>query len=211
MSRSNGKDTATGSDDTLILASASPRRRQLLGMLGLQFRIMPSQIEEAAVEGEDPRAYAVRTACSKALDIARSEAQPPVLGADTVVELEGRILGKPWSPENAIEMLGRLSGRTHRVHTALALVHQGRCVDLVDTATVHLEDLDEEIIRWYVETGEPLDKAGAYAIQGVAGAFVSGIEGSPHTVVGLPLHRLPGLFAAHDLDFWSCVTTDSSQ
>jgi septum formation protein len=103
-------------------------------------------------------------------------------------------------------MLRRLSGRSHVVHTALALVTDSTAHEVVDSARVQFVDLTDEMIRWYVATGEPMDKAGAYAIQGLGGLLVAGVEGSPHTVVGLPVHRLPELFAAHDLDFWSMLT-----
>ena len=99
-------------------------------------------------------------------------------------------------------MLRSLSGRDHMVHTALSLVADGASRELLDTAIVRFVPLDEATIRWYVETDEPLDKAGAYAIQGIGGLMVASMKGSPHTVVGLPIHRLPELFEAHDLEFW---------
>jgi septum formation protein len=119
-----------------------------------------------------------------------------------VVEVDASILGKPSSRTVAESMLRSLSGRAHLVHTALTLANEGTCHQLVDTAEVRFVDLTDEIIRWYVATHEPMDKAGAYAIQGLGGLLVSGVVGSPHTVVGLPIHRLPELFAAGGLDFW---------
>jgi septum formation protein len=107
-------------------------------------------------------------------------------------------------------MLRRLSGRSHLVHTAVALVTDTAIHDLVDSARVHFVDLTDEMIRWYVATGEPMDKAGAYAIQGLGGLLVARVEGSPHTVVGLPVHRLPELFAAHGLDFWTLIDSRQS-
>jgi septum formation protein len=190
----------------LVLGSASPRRRQLLELLGLQFQIVPSTIDETSRPGEEPRAFALRTARSKALEVAGFHPQASVIGADTVVEIDGRILGKPGCEATALEMLRDLVGRSHFVHTAVALARGTEAHSLVDTATVSMADCDERVLRWYVATGEPLDKAGAYGIQGKAGVLVTGVEGSPHTVVGLPIHRLPELFRRHGLDFWSTLS-----
>ena len=187
----------------LILASGSPRRRQLLELLGVAFRICPAEIEEVALTGEAPEVFVRRAAREKALEVARTEHGVAVLGADTVVEVDGAILGKPNSKAEAERMLRVLSGREHKVHTAVALAVDGSCCDLVDTARVRFVELNDRIIRWYVATGEPRDKAGAYAVQGLGGLLVAGIEGSPHTVVGLPIHRLAELFEACGLDFWS--------
>ncbi len=191
----------------LILASSSPRRRQLLDLLGLPFEVDPSTVDEIAMDNEPPPAFALRAARDKALDVAARHPGRPVLGADTVVEIDGKILGKPSDAKHAGEMLRLLSAREHQVHTAVAFVLDGKCVDLIDTAVVEFVALDDEMIRWYVATGEPLDKAGAYAIQGLAGAMVVRVDGSPHTVVGLPLHRLPRLFAAQGVDFWAMLTS----
>ena len=187
----------------LILASGSPRRRQLLELLGVAFRICPAEIEEVALTGEAPEVFVRRAAREKALEVARTEHGVAILGADTVVEVDGAILGKPNSKAEAERMLRVLSGREHKVHTAVALAVDGSCCDLVDTARVRFVELNDRIIRWYVATGEPRDKAGAYAVQGLGGLLVAGIEGSPHTVVGLPIHRLAELFEACGLDFWS--------
>ena len=178
----------------------------------MPFRVCPAEVEEAPRPGEAPTVFARRAARDKALEVA-GRAGLPVLGADTVVEVDGTILGKPGSNGEAEEMLRALSGREHQVHTAVALAHRShqlpavdeRCHDLVDTATVEIVRLSDRVIRWYVATGEPMDKAGAYAIQGLGGLLVSAVEGSPHTVVGLPIHRLPELFAACGLDFWSML------
>jgi len=185
----------------LVLASASPRRRRLLQLLGVSFRVDPADVEETAAPGESPAAFCERAARDKARAVAGRHVRAVVLASDTVVELEGEILGKPSSEAMARTMLGRLSGKAHRVHTAMALAHGGRMASLVDTARVEISPMDDSLIAWYVATGEPLDKAGAYAVQGIGGLLVAGIEGHPHTVVGLPIHRLPGLFAALDLDF----------
>lgn len=192
-------------DRRLILASGSPRRRQLLELIGLDFVVTPSDVDETPVAGEDPDTYASRAARDKALEIATSHPGRLVLGADTVVEVDNEILGKPASADDAANMLQRLSGRSHLVHTALALVTDTTVHEVVDSSRVQILDLTDEMIRWYVATGEPMDKAGAYAIQGLGGLLVARVEGSPHTVVGLPVHRLPELFAAHNLDFWSML------
>jgi septum formation protein len=187
----------------IVLASGSPRRRRLLEMLGIDFEVVPAETDETPYGGEAPIAYASRAAREKALEVAGRRPDQPILAADTVVDIEDEIVGKPESDEDAARMLRRLSGRTHQVHTALALVFDHRCHEIVDSAHVRFVDLVDEVIRWYVATGEPADKAGAYAVQGLGGLLIAGIDGSPHTVVGLPIHRLPEIFAAQDLDFWS--------
>jgi len=190
-------------DGRLILASGSPRRRQLLELLGLAFDVAPADVDESPRGEEEPADFARRVARDKALEVAGRWPGRPVLGADTVVEVDSAILGKPSSRAEAESMLRRLSGRSHFVHAALALIFSDSAHELVDTAEVEFVDLSDEIIRWYVATDEPMDKAGAYAIQGLGGLLVANVTGSPHTVVGLPIHRLPELFAAHGLDFWS--------
>lgn len=196
--------TAVAPPPRLILASGSPRRRQLLELIGLPHLVVSSELEEVQDPAEDAVSFAVRVALDKALAVARGAATPdlPVLGADTVVEVDGQVLGKPSSPAEVERMLESLSGRSHRVHTALALVRGERQAALVDTATVHFAAMTSDQIRWYADTGEPLDKAGAYAVQGIGGLFVRGVDGSPHTVVGLPIHRLPELWSALGLDLW---------
>ena len=189
-------------DHRLILASSSPRRRQLLELIGLPFEVVAPEADEEPRVGEEPISFSRRAARDKAIEVAHRQPGGPVLGADTVVEIDHTILGKPGSPDAAEEMLRTLSGREHLVHTAVALFNDGSCIDIVDTARVRCVDLSERVISWYVSTGEPLDKAGAYAVQGLGGLLVEKVEGSPHTVVGLPIHRLPELFAAHNLDFW---------
>ncbi len=195
-------DAATKPNSSLVLASASPRRRQLLEIIGLPFRVVPTDVDETPRAAENPVSFARRAARDKAIEASHRCPDEPVLGADTVVDVDGTILGKPRSGLEAEEMLRSLSGREHFVHTALSMVNQGSSHELVDTATVRFVVLEDSTIRWYVATGEPLDKAGAYAIQGLGGLLVASVEGSPHTVVGLPIHRLPELFEAHDLDFW---------
>ncbi len=184
----------------LILASASPRRRWLLELLGLDHRVIPSGIEESPGPGEAPVAFAERAAREKAVEVAARHPGDPVLAADTVVELDGRILGKPRDPGEALRMLEELAGRRHRVHTAVAVALGERLASLVDTAVVEFLPAVPGLLEWYAATGEPLDKAGAYAVQGAGGLLVAGVEGHPHTVVGLPTHRLAELLAAVGLD-----------
>jgi septum formation protein len=189
----------------LVLASGSPRRRQLLNLLGIPYRIRAAELDETQLRGESARDFARRAAREKAVAIAMIDHDLPVLGSDTVVEIDHTTLGKPESAEAADEMLRCLSGRSHQVHTGMALAVGDECSSLVDSTVVRFRELSEEMIDWYVATGEALDKAGAYAVQGCGGLLVEAIDGSPHTVVGLPIHRLPELFAMSDLDFWKLL------
>jgi septum formation protein len=189
-------------DPMLILASGSPRRRELLELVGVRHRVRAAVDEEAPRPGEDPAAFAVRAARAKAGSVAAEIPGATVLGSDTVVEIDGAILGKPRSEADAAAMLRALSGRTHQVHTAVALVVDGRCRSLLDSAEVRIKTLDEATIAWYLATGEPMDKAGAYAVQGAGGLLVESVNGSPQTVIGLPLHRLPELFQQCGLSFF---------
>ena len=186
----------------LVLASASPRRRQLLRLIGLEHRIDPAGIDEVPEPDEPAGAYCLRAAVDKTREVASRHPADAVLGADTVVEVEGRILGKPLDDEEACAMLRALSGREHHVHSAMALAAGARFASLVDTTSVRFRRLDERMIEWYVATREPHDKAGAYGLQGVGGLLVEAVVGSPHTVVGLPIHRLPELFHAAGLNLW---------
>jgi nucleoside triphosphate pyrophosphatase len=167
----------------LVLASGSPRRRDLLTLLGVPFSATDADVDETPHDGERPLDLVRRLAADKA----RSVDGDPVLAADTVVDVDGEVLGKPVGADDARRMLRRLSGRTHLVHTAVA-VRSGEQVELAVVSTsVRFVSVSEEAIEWYVGTGEPLDKAGAYAIQGAGGALVEGVEGSVSNVVGLPL------------------------
>jgi len=178
----------------LILASASPRRRELLGLLGLNFEVLPPS-EEGRPEGR-PEEAARRLALEKAREVAaRTGAARPgsgllVIGADTVVALGEKILGKPSGPEEAVNMLLRLRGRAHRVITGVALVGEGKETVFSERTDVYLRWLEREEAEEYVATGEPLDKAGAYAAQGLGARFVLRVEGCFFNVVGLPLARL---------------------
>jgi len=180
------------SSDALLLASASPRRRDLLGAAGVSFEVRPADVDESAHPGEAPELYASRLARAKAHEVAaRCGAHAPrwVLGADTVVVHAGRLYGKPSDPEDAARMLGELLGRTHRVLTAVALARSdGSALREVRVESqVTLRAASDPEIRAYVATGEPLDKAGAYALQGEGGRFVLRVEGSRSNVIGLPL------------------------
>ena len=173
----------------LVLASGSPRRRELLALLGLPFDVVPVDVDESVPPGEMPRDLVRRLAIDKAgpLAVADLDADLVVLAADTTVDVAGEILGKPTDPDDARRMLRALSGRTHLVHTGVAVRRAGRTLHEVVTTIVSMTPLTDSSIEWYLATGEPMDKAGAYAIQGAGGAFVAGIEGSASNVVGLPL------------------------
>jgi septum formation protein len=178
--------------DRLVLASASPRRQQLLASIGVVFDVSPADVDEAELAGEPPRVYVERIAASKARAVVSRTHGPEleravVLAADTTVDVDGEILAKPVDDDDARRMLRRLSGRTHRVHTAVF----GWTPHGEHTATVTTEvtfvGFGDQGIDWYLSTGEHLDKAGAYGMQGAGGAFVERIDGSPSNVIGLPL------------------------
>ncbi|HYV46913.1 MAG TPA: Maf family protein [Myxococcaceae bacterium] len=171
---------------TLVLASASPRRRALLQGLGVAFDAVAPGLDESVRPGEPPRDYVLRVAVEKAAAGARLRPGALVLAADTSVVLGDRILGKPAGEAEAREMVRALSGRRHSVLTGVALDGAARASAVVETA-VWFRPLSEAEIAWYASTGEPLDKAGAYAIQGAGGVLVQRIEGSASNVVGLPL------------------------
>jgi len=171
----------------LILASASPRRRQLLAGVGLDPKIAPQDVDETKAEHETPIAYALRTATAKAMACPREPGQL-VLAADTVVAYDGDCLGKPQTDAVAKETLRKLSGHTHVVHTAVIAIGESQLSDVVSTR-VRFRVLSEMHIEQYVATGEGRDKAGGYGIQGEGGALVESIEGSYTNVVGLPLEE----------------------
>lgn len=170
----------------LLLASASPRRKELLASLGLPFEVKAPDVDESIRKGELPRAYVERVAAEKAAAVAAKDPTALVLAADTSVVVDGEVLGKPRNSSDARAMLRRLSGRSHQVLSAVALDGLFRGSALVET-TVEFRALTEEEIAWYVSTGEPMDKAGAYAVQGKGGALVRHLHGSASNVVGLPL------------------------
>jgi septum formation protein len=171
----------------VVLASASPRRRELLHAAGVEVDVDPADVDETREPDETPAAYVERLARLKAAATAVRHPAGLVLGADTTVTVDGDVLAKPRDPEDAAWMLRRLSGRTHDVLTGVAVVWQGRLESFVETTAVTFAGLSEDDIVWYVSSGEPLDKAGAYAIQGLASRFVPRISGSYSNVVGLPV------------------------
>jgi len=179
----------------LVLASQSPRRRELLAQLGVALEVRPADADESVLPGEPPHEYVLRVAREKA----RAVAGPVVLAADTAVVLGREVLGKPRDAEDARRMLRALSATSHEVLTAVCVRRTQPALavelDVVVTTRVRFARLGDAAIDWYVSTGEPLDKAGAYAIQGAGGAFVLGVEGSVSNVVGLPLAETAELLA----------------
>ena len=182
----------------IYLASASPRRQELLRQLGIEFDVMPSNILEVRVAGEAPAQYVTRVAGDKARWVAqlvkeRGLPAHPVLGADTEVVLDGEILGKPENAAHGMDMLRRLAGRTHEVLSAVCVWHREKEYTALSTSRVTFRPLAEQEIAQYWQTGEPVGKAGAYAIQGRAAAFISKLEGSYSGVMGLPLYELDNI------------------
>ncbi len=173
----------------LILASKSPRRKYLLSQAGLKFDVMPSQFDERSIPLEDPRDYVCILSRSKALDIAHKLPDCWVLGADTIVLINGQVLGKPRGKRAARQMLEQLSGQTHQVYTGYTLCCQDRGREITDSVStdVTFKTLSDDEIEWYINTDEPFDKAGAYAIQGLGTFLVKRINGSYTNVVGLPV------------------------
>jgi septum formation protein len=185
----------------LVLASGSPRRKQLLDGLRLDFEARAPDVDETRLPEEQPAAYVERVARAKAEALVGEGLI--VIGADTAVVHEGKVLGKPGHPEEARAMLRRLQGDSHDVFTGVAvgwMDGKPRLESLVDVTHVAMLPMTEEEIAWYVGTGEPLDKAGSYALQGLGGMFVSKVMGSPSTVVGLPIHLLGRLIGAAGAD-----------
>jgi septum formation protein len=190
----------------LILASASPRRRELLGGLGLRFETRSADVDETPHPGEEAEAYVVRLAREKAAAVARPGEL--VLAADTTVVVDGEILGKPLDAEDARRMLRQLAGREHEVLTGIALAEpndgdEGRIAARADLSRVRMAPLTDEEIDWYVATGEPMDKAGAYGIQGLGSLFVEAVDGNYTNVVGLPIPAVYKLFAELGYDLKS--------
>jgi len=179
----------------IILASHSPRRRELLSALGIVFEVMGTDLDESAAEGESVEQHVLRLAAQKAWAISTKNPDAVVLGADTVVVAGGSVLGKPADRQDAVRMLRLLSGRTHEVLTGIAVVVP-HCEDVYAQAVrtaVSMRELSPEEIAAYAATTEPMDKAGAYAVQGMASAFITKIEGSYTNVVGLPTAETVGL------------------
>ena len=174
----------------IILASGSPRRRELLGMIVDTFRVEVSGADENLGHTLPPRDFVARLAGRKAAEVAGRFPEAVVIGADTVVELDGVMLGKPRDAADAADMLRRLAGREHRVHTAVSVHSPLGQRGIVSTAAVRFAQVAPEEINWYIATGEPMDKAGAYGIQGFASRYITGIQGDYYTVMGLPVQPL---------------------
>lgn len=180
----------------LILASRSPRRYELLKQIGFNFDVAHSSVdEENFIEGESPREHVLRLAEEKALDVGNRYPDAWVIAADTIVYIDGTILGKPKSKDEAMEMLSRLSGQEHWVVTGFSISHlrKGKHERGVVETAVKVKSMDPVEIGWYVLTGEPFDKAGAYAIQGIGSFMIESIRGSYTNVVGLPVCELIGM------------------
>ena len=173
----------------LILASQSPRRKYLLEQAGLTFSIIPSDFDEGSVTVSDPDSYVRMLAEAKAADISEQHPDCWVIGADTIVLIDNTILEKPGSNEEARSMLKQLSGKTHQVFTGYCICCKNKDTLFSETVKtdVHFKSLSDTEIEWYIQTGEPFDKAGAYAIQGIGTSLVKGINGSYTNVVGLPV------------------------
>src|SRR5690554_7249308 len=186
----------------LILASASPRRAELLSQIGVSHRACPADIDETPLEGESPEQYVERLAREKARAVAADNPDKLVRGSDTTVVLAGEILAKPEAEDHACSMLARLSGQTHQVMTAVALASGRESQSRVNITEVTFRTLSEQEIRAYVASGEPMDKAGGYGIQGLGGIFVRELKGSYSAVVGLPLQETAELLAQAGCPVW---------
>ncbi len=191
--------------EPIILASQSPRRRELLALYGVPFEVDPSMADEDNVDGSGAERVK-KLAQAKCAEVAARHPDKIVLAADTLVCVGDEILGKPKDDEDAARMLRLLSGCANEVHTGVCMrLPDGRELCGVDTARVHFLPMTEEEIRRYIQTGEPRDKAGAYAIQGMAGVFISHIEGSPSNVIGLPLGLVTRFFREAEVPFFGSL------
>ena len=180
----------------LVLASQSPRRRELLALIGLAHEVRPADIDESYLEGESPEQHCERLARGKASALAGQVSRDAVIiGSDTIVVVDGLVLGKPSDAADAMRMLRMLSGRSHTVLTAVAVARGGRLESAVERVSVSFRELDDEEIAAYIATREPMDKAGAYGIQGYGATIVSRIEGDYFAVMGLALNLLVRLLA----------------
>ncbi|MEG1152943.1 MAG: Maf family protein [Ruthenibacterium sp.] len=171
----------------MILASASPRRKELLALITPDYTVVPSMLDERAITAETPKALAQALACAKCRDIAQNYPRDCVIGCDTVVDVDGAVLGKPADAADARHMLQLLSGRTHLVHTGVALCKGAQFEAFAETTAVTFATLSETEIEDYLATGEPYDKAGGYGIQGAAAKFVRGVDGCYFNVMGFPV------------------------
>ncbi|HET7712824.1 MAG TPA: Maf family protein [Thermoanaerobaculia bacterium] len=196
----------------LILASASPRRRELLASIRLDFDVIPSHVPERREEGEAPEEYVARLSREKAAAVAADYPDRWVLAADTTVLLGDELLEKPVDEADAVRMLATIAGRTHIVYTGVTLQHSARGYHdtRVAESEVRIIPMSDGDIRWYVSTGEPLDKAGAYAVQGIGAMFIESIHGSYTNVVGLPLATLLAMLRKAGIDPIACERETSS-
>ena len=175
----------------IILASRSPRRKEILEKLGLVFEIDPPEIDETPRESENPLSYVQRIAAAKADKVAlRHEQQCVVIAADTTVALDGEIFGQPRDVDEARRMIQKLSKKSHSVHTAVSVRFDGKSANGFDTASVMMREVTPELLEWYLATGESMGKAGAYAVQGQGAALVAEVRGEIDTVIGLPVWLL---------------------
>ena len=196
-----GHPRANGAPLRVILASQSPRRRDLLTLIGVPHEVRPADIDETVLPGERPAPHAERLARGKALAIAGAEPEALTIGSDTIVVVDGDILGKPADRDEARRMLRRLSGREHVVFTAVAVAHGGLVASGVEEVTVRFRALGDDEIDAYVATGEPMDKAGAYGIQGYGATIVEGIDGDYFAVMGLALGRMVKLMGELGIEY----------
>jgi len=187
--------------ERIVLASSSPRRRELLALIGIEHTVVPADIDETPCAGELPRPHAERLAREKAATIARREPNAIVIAADTIVVVDGDILGKPTDEAAATVMLRRLSARRHTVFTAVAVARDGVVVSDVEDVDVTFRELSDDDIRRYIATREPMDKAGAYGIQGYGATIVTRIDGDYFAVMGLALGRLVRLLARVGVEY----------
>ena len=196
----------------VILASQSPRRRELLALVGISHSVQPADIDESALPNEEPRAYCERLAREKVATIAARDPDALVIGSDTIVVVDGDVLGKPGDAGEARAMVGRLSGRSHVVMTAIAMRWRGQERSAVEEVGVTFHPLSAEEIAAYVATGEPMDKAGAYGIQGYGATIVARVDGDYFAVMGLPIQRLVRLLAELGVRyrFGGGLTTDDA-
>jgi septum formation protein len=190
--------------DSITLASASPRRSQLLEQIGVRHRVRPTEIDETPRPGEAPEAYVARLAAGKAEAAWAADPSRPVLAADTAVALGAELFGKPEDQNDGVRMLAALAGRTHRVLTAVAVRSGGGLRSALSVSDVSFRALTPAECRRYWETGEPRGKAGGYAIQGLAATFITRLAGSYSGVMGLPLAETAQLLAAAGVRLWNC-------
>lgn len=182
---------------SIILASQSPRRVELLSRMGLEFQTIPSDFDERLDNSRTPQEVAIELAVGKATTVAEQHPDCVVIGADTIVEIDGEQLEKPHDSDEALAMLKRLSGTHNEVSTSLAIICKAENIEITgaETTRVYFKPYNDEVVRAYVATGDPLDKAGAYGIQSGAGPLIDHIEGNFDTVMGLPTHTLARLLA----------------